>query len=387
MSESTELLGGEAISVALDPHRRSSVQRALQLALKRVEGAPRVALVGFQAATFLSEVVEKASEVVIVEGRPEVVERLQRAVVAQGLGKKVKIKQSLPATAKLEEKVDVAVYLPQSTWMMEGPDAAVLANIREKMLNAGGVLIPRRVVQLLELAQLPAAIGGISLREPRFSRAGEPVATLSESKHFVTTEMGELKAGQAEVDDTIIIRPLVGGEASGLRLSSMVELVEGVIQTTSESGVKSILVPFRESLDVKAGQPVSIRVRYRPGEGLGSAKFSARVMVESESEAALESEHPVVSEFQASVQEMMAIVERKGRGSDLDRVVNYTRQPHGDVSRLTALFWSVDEEFRRPLRKMVESFRREASQEMGRTPSDEAIYDWMYEVYRREREG
>jgi len=81
---------------------------------------------------------------------------------------------------------------------------------------------------------------------------------------------------------------------------------------------------------------------------------------------------------------MIAKVDELGRGSDLDKVVTYTFDPHGDVSRLTALFWTVDEEFQKPLRALVERVRLALSQE-GQNPSDENLYDLMLEAYRDTR--
>ncbi len=385
---SKALLSGEAISQALDPHRRASVREALEQVLGTGAGAKKVALLGFQAATFFAEVAPKVEQVVIVESGSQMVEKLQRAVVSRKVGDKVKLVDAEPAQVSLDERVDVAVYLPQSTWMMEGPDAAVLANIRRQVLKEGGTLVPKRVVQLLELADLPTELGGVSLRHPRYSRPGEPISTLSESKHFMTTEFGDLGPADDEVDDTIIIRPLVGGVVSGLRLSSLVELAGGVVQASSEAGVKSILVPLRENVEVEAGRAVSIRVRYQPGEGLATARFSARLMAEeTQSTMQVDRDHPVIEEFQQSVRSMMQRVDKMERGSDLDRIVSYTRRPHGDVSRLTALFWAVDEEFRRPLRKLIEEFRRSYSSQVGQMPPEEAIYDWMLEVYEEERTG
>lgn len=387
MGEDTaELIDGDAISTALDPHRRRSVNEALDRTIGAGGGAKTVALLGFQAATFFVQAAERAGRVVIVEHRQKLVDRFQRAIVARKLGEKVDLIEADPAEVSLDKKVDVAMYLPRSAWMMASPDASILANIRSNVLREEGALIPRRVVQLMELADPPTELGGVSLRQPRYSRPGEPVATLSESKHFMTTEFGTVTPTDESVDDTIIIRPLVGGTVSGLRLSSLVELAENVIEVASEAGVKSILVPLREDVDVEAGDPISIRVRYEPGAGLQSARFSARLMPEStDAEPAVDAEHPVIDEFQNSVLEMMRQVDQMGRGSDLDRVVSYTRRPHGDVSRLTALFWGVDEEFRRPLRELVEEFRRGFSEEFGHMPADDAIYDWMYEVYEQER--
>jgi len=64
----------------------------------------------------------------------------------------------------------------------------------------------------------------------------------------------------------------------------------------------------------------------------------------------------------------------------LDKIVEYSLDPHGDVSRLTALFWTIDEEFRPPLRDIVAKMRRSASA-IGVAPADETIYELMLEAY------
>jgi hypothetical protein len=64
--------------------------------------------------------------------------------------------------------------------------------------------------------------------------------------------------------------------------------------------------------------------------------------------------------------------------------VNYTVDPHGDVSRLTALFWTIDDEFRPMLRALVDDFRGKASQ-LGTPPTDDVIYDLMLSEYAKIR--
>jgi hypothetical protein len=141
-------------------------------------------------------------------------------------------------------------------------------------------------------------------------------------------------------------------------------------------------MPLREDLEVVAGKPVTIFVRFTLGEGLLQARFMAR-NVEAE-EPPLNLPPEVVDRFKREVAAMIAKVDELGRGSDLDKVVTYTFDPHGDVSRLTALFWTVDEEFQKPLRALVERVRLALSQ-TGQNPSDENLYDLMLEAYRDTR--
>lgn len=95
--------------------------------------------------------------------------------------------------------------------------------------------------------------------------------------------------------------------------------------------------------------------------------------------------HPLTRAFQAQVAEMIADLDRRGRGQDLDRVAAYTQKPRGEVSRLTAVFWTIDEHYQKPVRAMVEQFRQQAAAEWGEAPCDTIVYALMYQVYQKAR--
>ncbi|RAL22163.1 hypothetical protein DL240_09925 [Lujinxingia litoralis] len=344
-------------------------------------GKERVALAGWQAASYMVEAASGAASVVVILEDEAGCQLAGEAAARQGLAAKVEVVQAGLTEVTLGQRADVVMYLPVSTWMLEGPDAAVLAHLAGAVLKSGGQLIPWRVAQLMELAHVPTGAGGLEVRAARLSRPGEPVAILSESKHFLTTEFASAARAQDGIDDTIFIHALLGGVASGLRLSSMVELVPGVALISSEQAGGPILAPFKEDVVVEAGQTLSVHVRYRPGQGLETARFSARLALGTSDRAELAGDHPVVQAFKTEVEEMLRGVDAMGRGADLDRVVSYTREPHGDVSRLTAMFWTVDDDFHKPLRKLIEGVRRAGAEASGQTPGDEAIYQWMLEVY------
>lgn len=384
MSNSFLLDPGFQFSAALDPHRRSAYRKALEQAFAKLGGKPSVALVGWQAATLIDVVAERASRVVIIEKDRELADNLHKGIVSKGYGSNVVMIAEDPATVKLDERVDVVVAGLATTWFMEGPGATILANARQNIVKNKGILIPRRFVHLFELACSPTEINGISLRVPRYNRPGEPIPVLSESKHWSTTDLVRDETIAADVEDTIIVHPLLSGTLTGLRLTTLSELADNVVHPAAHSGFQSIFVPLRADIDVAAGQPVEIHVRYRIGEGMQKTRFSARVLQRASAEPAAFEDSAVVEAFQTKIRTMIGRLDDQGRGGDLDKVVSYTIEPHGDVSRLAALFWTVDEEYQKPLRDLVDGFRRDMAQE-GHTPSDEAIYDLMLSIYRDAR--
>lgn len=385
MSDTFLLEPAFQFSAALDPHRRNAYEKAIREAAKKMGGTPSIALIGWQAATLVDVALEVSERVFIVEKNPALFESIQNAVMTRGIGKNVSLFREDAASVHLDSRVDIAVTIVHSPWFMETPAAQILTNIRKNVLKPEGVMIPRRFVHLFELASSATDISGISLRVPRYGRPGEVFAVLGESKHWSTTDFTHDEDFTVEIDDTIIVKPLLSGTLTGLRLSTLVELTDNTVHLAGHSGYQSLFMPLREELDVKAHEPVTIFARFRMGEGLKASRFMARHIDDSETPAA-EISPVVLQKFHDNVAKMIAQVDELGRGADLDKVVTYTFDPHGDVTRLTALFWTVDDDFRKPLKTMVEDFRRHAAQ-AGSTPTDEQIYNIMLDSYRSIRSG
>lgn len=375
---------GSLISSALDPHRRTAMIQAIEQTLHEHKGA-RVALLGFEAATLLDVVAQRAAKVIIFEHDPELVRAIEHGIVASGLGAKVSLITQDAATAKLEPRADVVIATLGSTWFIEGRELELINNAQAHILKPHGVMIPRRAVHLFELCASPNQVGPLTLRSPRFSRPGEPIPVLSEAKHFITQTFAQ-GALPTTIDDTIYVKPLLSGQITGLRIKTLYELADNVIQVTSASGVQAILVPLREDVHAQANQPVSIHICYEAGEGMSHVSLSARALPPEQANPVQEAQLPALEAFRARINGMIDELDRRGRGADLDRVVSYTIQPHGDVSRLTALFWTIDDEFHKTLSDIVETFRREFSQH-GPAPDDETTYSVMLEVWKARREA
>ena len=379
---------GAQMASALDPHRRGALARAIDSLFASGafgEGGPRVALLGWQAATTLDLVARRSREVIVVEPDEELAASIEAGVQAQGLGGRVRLVREDLRRVKLDQLVDLVIYVPQSVWLIDGEDHEILDHARNALLTADGVLVPRRLVHLFELAWLPHEAGRLPLRLARLSRPGEPVAVLSESKHFLTTDMSRPGPLPQQIDDALFVTPLLGGAINGLRLRTLVELVRGVVDVTSIGGVQSVLVPLREDVEVEERQPISLKFRFELGAGLGKASVSARPVQDRDGGRGWPlADHEVTQRFRERVAKMIGKLDASGRGPDLDKVVSYTIEPHGDVSRLTALQWTVDEEFQGPLRKLIAELRANVAPH-GEPPDDDTIYELMLGVYRQHR--
>jgi hypothetical protein len=376
---------GDLVSSALDPHKRAAMLRAIDVVLAASPQPLSVALIGWEAATLLDAVYHRANSVLIFEQDPALIDSIRASLAAKELGGKITLFEQPLDHLTCDHRVDLAITSISSTWFIEGGEAQRLRAIRARLLKPGGTLIPRRAAHLFELAASPSDPGGIMLRAPRASRPGEPVPVLSESKHFITHDLVGESLPDA-IDDTIIVKPLLSGTITGLRLKTLCELAEGVTQVTSAAGVQSLILPLREDVHAQAGQPVSVHLRFALGQGLSAVSARARALPPQDSKPLAQRPDAAINRFRQRIAAMIQHVDQLGRAADLDKVVGYTLQPHGDVSRLTALFWTVDEEFKKPLRDLIDSFRHEISA-TGPMPDDEAIYELLLATYRAARAG
>lgn len=372
---------GQLISEALDPHHRATMLQALDVVLAKMT-KPHVALLGWKAATLIDAIIDRVGKVTIYEGDHTLHEAL--ATGLECFGDSVELVHKAVTDATALERVDMAVATLSQTWFIGGKDVHVINHVHEHLLKPGGVMIPRRAVHLFELSASRNDVGGLPLRTPRHTRPGEPVPVLSEAKHFLTQTFAE---GVPEaIDDTIYVKPLLGGTITGLRLRTIYELAPNVIQTTSAAGVQSILVPFRHDVEVEADQPISVLIRYRSDEGLQGLRLSARALDKPQQNHVPPELAQAHQQFAEHVRGFIHEIDARGRAEDLDRVVSYTIHPHGDVSRLTALFWTIDDEFHHPLSELIASFKQHAAQ-AGQIPDDETIYQLMLQVYNDLRES
>lgn len=376
---------GIQFSAALDPHRRLAYQRALVDALAKYQDPlPTIAVLGWQATTLLDVFSNKVSHITIIEDEADFVTSIRSAIEKKNLSDKVTIVESDPKTANLAEKVDIVLLTHSSTWFIEGPSAAVLDNARKNILKSGGQMIPRRFVHLFELACCPTSLNGLEIRVPRYIRPGEPVPLLSESKHWSTIDFGSNATINHDVEDTIIVKSLLTGTLTGLRLSTLVEISKDNIHLASHSGYHKVFVPLEKDVNVEAGKLVEIFVKYSFSNGLKNTTFKGRVVGDENKDGWSLNDHEVTEKFRTRIRTLVDTITDQGRISDLDKVVSYTIDPHGDVSRLTAMFWTIDEEFRKPVRDLIGAFRKDISQ-FGPTPSDDTIYDLMLSTYRAYR--
>lgn len=381
MTDTFLLEPGFQFSAALDPHRRSAYRRAIESALALLPARPSVALIGWQAATLIDVVAPHSARIIIVEDDPTLLESLRIGVEQRGFDN-VQVLAESPQAVQLSQKVDLVVAALTTTWFLESRAIHILDNARRNVLKPGGIMVPRRFLNLFELASSANDIHGMAMRVPRYGRPGEPFPVLSESKHFGTIDLMSPEPIRLEIDDTIICKPLLSGTLTGLRLTTLVELADNNVHMASHSGFQSIFMPLREDIEVQANQPVTIFARFSYGEGLRQTRFMARNVQAEEPVQELPAE--VVHEFKSNVARMVEMVDELGRGADLDKVVTYTFDPHGDVTRLTAIFWTVDEEFQKPLRSLVDGFRRALSA-AGLTANDDRIYELMLDAYREKR--
>ena len=372
----------QRIAMALDRDTAASYRGAIEDALKEFgdgKSPSSVGLFGFEAGVHVIAALAHAERVVVVEDDPTLLQMLREIPVQLREDQRLLFIAAGRDEIALEDPVDLAVFAVSSPWFLFDRDAPNADTLAARVLSEGGQMIPRRSTHLFEL--VGDGPDGFAPKSPAIARLEDlrgPRPILSESKHFLTVEYGTEQSARPEIEDTIIVKPLFGGTLTGLRLTTLVELTQNRILRAGRQSGGSIFVPLESSIDVVAGHPVNLWLRY--AVGTGTMRVKARSVVVPPRAPETWRDGDVGRTFVDDIQTMIGRVDASGRGADLDKIVEYSLDPHGDVSRLTALFWTIDEEFRPPLRDIVAKMRRSASA-IGVAPADETIYELMLEAY------
>src|SRR5690554_7046670 len=95
---SDTLVPGFEFSTVLDPHRRASMERAIKTVFDQHDEKISIALIGWQAATFINILHQHASHIVVIEPDADMLENLQRGLIAHDLGTQVSVIQQDPTS-------------------------------------------------------------------------------------------------------------------------------------------------------------------------------------------------------------------------------------------------------------------------------------------------
>lgn len=173
-------------------------------------------------------------------------------------------------------RADVLVCELISTWCMFEPMVEVMRALDKLGVIDGVNIIPRRIVNVLELVEAPFKASGVELRTPYFEFCGlaAPVAVglpvvAYELDFSRPTSLPERKEG------AVALRPLFGALVNAVRLSCFVDIAPGVGLSGTETLTPPLIFPLSHDLMVHPEDSVLVAFDCIHGAGLEGLSFSA----------------------------------------------------------------------------------------------------------------
>lgn len=171
---------------------------------------------------------------------------------------------------------DVLIAEHLSTWQVTEPQNQIINHLRSTLAPAAAVSIPGRTRNYLQLAHSEFTFfDTVELRCHFFEFSGirGPVQ-LSKPALFSEFDYGRLN--DVTIDREITVTAWSAGTVNSLRLTSPIEYADGIHFDGSDSLMPPVIVPLVHSVDVRAGDQVTVAVRYQTNTRWEDAVCEAR---------------------------------------------------------------------------------------------------------------
>ena len=262
------------LEMVADRARTSAIFRALRQVLH-----PEALFceLGCGSGIFSLFAARHAKQVYAVEIDPEMARVAAANFAASPLADRIELIQGDAREAELPEKVDVIFCEMMSIWAIEEPQVPVFNSTFARLLKPGGLFLPQRIVNLVEIGFYNFRYEDIEIRAatPVFSGI-RPPAIMTESR--VATWLDFSAPVSSDLSCRIELLALADGWANCARLTSIVQLGPGVIFSGSDSLMPPTVVPLEEDVLLRPGDRVLFEATARACSDLGEATFRAKVI-------------------------------------------------------------------------------------------------------------
>ena len=157
---------------------------------------------------------------------------------------------------------EVLVAENLSTWQVTEPQNQVMNYLRTNLAQPGAVAIPAVSMNYLQLAQAEYTFFDTVTLPCHFFEFSGIRNARQLSKPTLFTEFDYNTLSDTSVDKTITVTAWTGGTVTALRLTSPIHYSAGNEFDWSDSLMPPVVVPLVNSVNVKAGDQLTVSVRY-----------------------------------------------------------------------------------------------------------------------------
>jgi len=203
----------------------------------------------------------------LIENNPDLTPFIKKELKKKGWDKKVELIVGDAMKLELPEKVDYIIGELMSIYCANEYQVQIFQHMRQ-FLKPGGKLIPERIVNLVQLGNAEFD-KGIKHYPVMFTRHLPTLMTTQKSVNTINLYREKAKP----IIKKVKIKCLMSGTLNCAYLSSWVQCAEGANFTGTDSLMPPTILKLRRPVKVKAGERVTLSVKFEYGTSLDKAVF------------------------------------------------------------------------------------------------------------------
>lgn len=212
------------------------------------------------------------SEVFAVEIDNKILSIAKKNAYASKTSENIRFINADAIEVKLEKKCDVIFCEMMSIWLINEPQVPIINRARKELLAENGITIPKKIINLVELGNIDYTFGDIEIKAslPQFSGI-RPPRIMTESR--VASNLDFSKDIPIDMNVEVVFEALVPGIINCARLSSIVELAEGVNFYSTDTLMPVTIVPLKHELMVTPGDKIRFFAKYQHRSNVDDSEF------------------------------------------------------------------------------------------------------------------
>lgn len=262
------------LEMVADRARTSAIFRALRQVLR-----PETVFceLGCGSGVFSIFAARHAKRVYAVEIDSQTARLAATNIAASPFADRIQLIAADARDAQLPERVDVIFCEMMSIWAIEEPQVPVFNATFARMLKPGGIFLPQRIVNLVEVGFYNFRCEDVEIKAatPLFSGITPP-AVMTEAR--VASRLEFSAPIDMDLSCQVELPVVAAGLANCARLTSIVQVGPEVVFSGSDSLMPPTIVPLDEDLRVQPQDRLLFQASARAQSDLAEATFRARLL-------------------------------------------------------------------------------------------------------------
>lgn len=175
------------------------------------------------------------------------------------------------------KKVDVAIAENLSTWQVTEPQIQLMNHINRLLIHPKGDRIPNTIFNEIELAHSQYIFEGIEIRTYYFEFTGVHSSQIKSAK-YLFREIDLNQISETKIEQKIILKVNSDGIVNSIRLTSPLQVGNGIFFSSSDSLMPPVVFPLDEDLQVKAKDLIEVHIKYKNNTSWEKFSCSAKIV-------------------------------------------------------------------------------------------------------------